>query len=155
LRVYINGAVQRPGVYTLEPGNRLVDALTAAGGATAEADLTSINLALRVRDEGYYYLPQKGETPPPIASSSTDPNSGEAEPPPGGPQSADSLIDLNTASEVLLATLPSIGPVKAQAIIAYRDRNGPFASIQEITRVSGVGPSNYETISNLVTVSPP
>jgi competence protein ComEA len=155
LRVYINGAVQNPGVYSLEPGNRLVDALAAAGGATAEADLTSINLAQRVRDEGYYYLPQQGETPPPIAASPPGPGSPEEANSSGGAPPPAGLIDLNTASADLLATLPGIGPVKAQAIVAYRDRNGPFASIPEITRVAGIGPSNYETIRDLVTVSPP
>lgn len=155
LRVYVNGAVQNPGVYSLEPGNRLVDALAAAGGPTSDADLTSINLAQRVRDEGYYYLPQRGETPPPIAALPAGPDSPEGANPSGGGSPPDSLIDLNTASVERLATLPGIGPVKAQAIVAYRGQNGPFASVVDITRVSGIGPSNYEAIRDLATVSPP
>ncbi|HEU0020946.1 MAG TPA: helix-hairpin-helix domain-containing protein [Dehalococcoidia bacterium] len=155
LRVYINGAVQNPGVYPLQPGDRLVDALAAAGGATANADLTSINLAQRVRDEGYYYLPQEGETPPPIAALPAQPGPPQESNPWGGAQPDNPLIDVNTASADALATLPTIGPVKAQAIVAYRDQNGPFASIEEIIEVSGIGPLNYETIRDLVTVSPP
>jgi len=155
LLVYINGAVQNPGVYSLQPGDRLVDALTAAGGANADADLTSINLARRVRDEGYYYLPQKGETPPPIAELPAGSNQPEEANRLRGPLADNSLIDVNTASPDALATLPSIGPVKAQAIVAYRGRYGPFASIEDITRVSGIGRSNYEAIRDLVTVSPP
>ena len=68
LKVYISGAVRSPGVYNLQPGDRLAEALAADGGATAGADLTSVNLALRVRDEDYYYFPEAGETPPPVAS---------------------------------------------------------------------------------------
>jgi competence protein ComEA len=147
--------VQNPGVYSLEPGNRLVDALAAAGGPTSDADLTSINLAQRVRDEGYYYLPQLGETPPPIAAPPAGPGSPDGANPSYGDPPPDSLIDLNTASVDRLATLPGIGPVKAQAIVVYRGRHGPFASVLDITRVSGIGPSNYETIRDLVTVSQP
>jgi competence protein ComEA len=152
LRVYINGAVQNPGVYSVAPGDRLVDALSAAGGATAKADLTSINLAQRVRDEAYYYLPRAGETPPPVAVWPADPGPPDplsAAPPGNG------LIDLNAASADTLATLPGIGPVKARAIVAYRDQNGPFASILEIIQVSGIGPSNYEAIQDLIAVSSP
>lgn len=155
LRVYINGAVQNPGVYPLQPGDRLVDALAAAGGATSNADLTLINLAQRVRDEGYYYLPKVGETPPPIAAL-PDPPSSPAESSSlssGTPKS--NLIDLNTASAEALTVLPSIGPVKAQAIVFYREQNGPFASVAEITNVSGIGPATYESIRDLVTVGPP
>jgi competence protein ComEA len=65
------------------------------------------------------------------------------------------LIDLNAASADTLATLPGIGPVKARAIVAYRDQNGPFASILEIIQVSGIGPSNYEAIQDLIAVSSP
>ncbi|HLF03994.1 MAG TPA: SLBB domain-containing protein, partial [Dehalococcoidia bacterium] len=67
LRVYINGAVERPGVYALQPGDRLVEALAAAGGALPEADLTAVNLARRVQDEGYYYIPRVGEKLPAAA----------------------------------------------------------------------------------------
>ena len=154
LRIYISGAVQNPGVYPLQPGDRLVDALNAAGGETANADLTLINLAQRVRDEGYYYVPQVGETPPPIAALPDQPAHPEESGPSDSVQPKSNLIDLNTASTEALTNLPSIGPVKAQAIVAYREQNGPFASVEDITNVSGIGPATYENIRALATVSP-
>lgn len=153
LRVYISGAVQEPGVYSLQPGDRLVDALKAAGGATAAADLTALNLARRVQDEEYYYIPVAGETPPPIATSINGPalvESTIAASAGGG----NGLIDLNAASAEILATLPGIGPVKAQAIITYREQQ-PFQSVDQITDVPGIGPATYEKIRGLITVGAP
>ena len=68
LKVYVSGAVVKPGVYTLQEGDRLEDAVDAAGGATSGADLSAVNLALRIADERYYYIPELGELPPPAAS---------------------------------------------------------------------------------------
>ena len=145
IQVYISGAVTHPGVYTLRVGARLVDALAAADGATAEADLSAVNLARRVRDEGHYHIPRSGEPPP--AGAAAD---GEL-----GLRQGDRLIDLNTASADLLVSLPGIGSVKAKAIVDYRRRNGPFKSVDEIINVPGIGPSTYELVRPLVTVSRP
>jgi competence protein ComEA len=150
LRVYISGAVQDPGVYSLQPGDRLVDALEAAGGATAAADLTAVNLARRVQDEEYYYIPKVGETPPPVATTT----SGSALVESTSAGASNGLIDLNTATAEALATLPGIGPVKAQAIIAYREQR-PFQSVDQITEVSGIGSATYEKIRGLITVGTP
>ncbi len=165
LLVYVNGAVAVPGVYALFPGARVVDAVAAAGGAAPGADLTSINLALRVVDEGYYYIPREGETPPAIASPAPQPaaqsaDGGQAgDSSPGGRGSPGSgslgLIDLNTASAQELVALPGIGEVRAQAIVDYRARNGPFADVQDITGVSGIGSGIYEQVRDLVTVAAP
>jgi competence protein ComEA len=155
LQVYIHGAVQNPGVYPLQPGDRLVDALTAAGGAEAEADLAAVNLAQRVQDEGNYYIPKVGETPPPVPVSpnvSTSPLSSDIA---ANTNMGNGLIDLNTASTDTLITLPGIGPARAQAIVDYRERNGPFVSVEQVTEVSGIGPATYESIRDLVTVSAP
>ena len=148
IRVYINGAVLDPGVYPLRPGDRLVDALEAAGGTIEGANLERVNLALRVRDEGYYYIPQEGETPPPAATDA----SGTSAPAVDVPQGDDGLVNLNTASANVLSTLPGIGPVKAQAIVSYRQQNGPFASTGEITNVDGIGAGIYQKIRGLVVV---
>ena len=148
IQVYISGAVQDPGVYPLRPGDRLVDALDAAGGAIEGADLNRVNLALRVQDEGYYYIPQEGETPPQVATDTSAPAPG-ARPVDGG------LVNLNTASADVLSTLPGIGPGRAQAIVSYRQQNGPFASIEEITAVTGIGSGTYEKIRDLVAVATP
>jgi competence protein ComEA len=134
VRVYVTGAVGRPGVYTLALDDRVEDAIAAAGGANAGAELAGLNQAARVRDEEHYHVPRLGE----ILPTATTPAKGQASTPdPSGP--GGSLIDLNAASVDVLVTLPGIGPVKAQAIVEYRQENGPFKSIEEIMNVSGIG----------------
>jgi competence protein ComEA len=155
LQVYIHGAVQSPGVYPLQPGDRLVDAVAAAGGAVAEADLKAVNLAQRVQDEGYYYVPREGETPPAIAVSPGVPTSPLSSDILTNTDPGNGLIDLNTASVDALITLPGIGPARAQAIVDYREQNGTFVSVEQVTEVSGIGPATYESIRGLVTVSVP
>jgi competence protein ComEA len=137
-------------VYTLRAGARLVDALAAAGGATAEADLAAVNLARRVRDEGHYHFPRVGEAPRAGAAADGEPG---LFPAPDGSQQTNRPINLNTASVDLLVTLPGLGRTKAKAIVDYRQRNGPFKSVDEIINVPGIGPSTYELIRPLVTVS--
>ena len=127
--------VHRLTVYTLFEDT----SIDAAGGAAEGANLSCINLALRVRDEAHFHVPGKGEPCQAPSTSST-------------PEENDK-IDLNTAAMEQLETLPGIGPAKAQAIIAYREMNGPFQSIEEITKVRGIGPAIYEGIRDLVWVS--
>ena len=150
LKVYVSGAVTNPGVYTLQAGARLVDALAAAGGATAEVDLVGVNLARRVQDEGHYHIPRVGEAQQAGAAADGAPGFSPAS---DGPQQGNRPINLNTASLDLLVTLPGIGPAKARAIVEYRQRNGPFKSVDEIINVPGIGPSTYELIRPVVTVS--
>lgn len=155
LRVYVQGAVHSPGVYPLQPGDRLEDALGAAGGATDHADLTAVNLAQRVRDEGYYYIPVAGETPPPIATSS-DPSTSPLPSDVLGEGDADNeLIDLNDASLDALKTLPGIGEARAQAIVSHREEHGPFSSVEQIMEIRGIGEGTYENIRDLVTAGGP
>ncbi len=139
VRVFVNGAVASPGVYTLAPDSRITDALDAAGGATGEADLTGVNLALRLRDEDEYYFPKVGEAPPQGSVLGQGQTGG--------------LIDLNLAPPELLETLPGIGPVLAGAIVTYREDVRPFQSIEEVQQVPKIGPVTYENIRTLVTVS--
>ncbi len=141
VRVYVNGAVAVPGVYTLEYGSRITDALAAAGGITGEANLEGVNLALRVRDEAEYYVPRLGESAP--AASNLSPAQAGS----GG------LIDLNLASKELLDTLPGIGPALAEAIVSYRENVRPFQSVEEVQEVPKIGPATYLNIRDLVTVS--
>ena len=152
IKVYVTGAVQNPGVYELRQGDRVYDAVTAAGGVGQGADLEAINLAALVRDEGYYYVPRLGETPrPEVAAAVAAANApvGDAAKSHQGP------VDLNTASEELLGSLPDIGPTRAKAIIDYREHNGPFESIDDILNVQGIGEGTFENIRDLVTVGPP
>jgi competence protein ComEA len=147
LRVYVKGAVHNPGVYTLRPGDRVEDAIAAAGGATGDANLAAVNLAHRIKDEEQIDIRKVGETGPP--GNATDQG-------PGTPSDCDlpgkGLIDLNAASVDLLQTLPGIGQVRAEAVVRYREQTGPFRSVEGITNVSGIGPATYESIRELVTV---
>ena len=129
----------------MRPDQRLADALFAAGGAISEANLDAVNLALRVKDEEQYHFLRVGETPPPGASLAQE-SGATVEASCGG------LMDLNVASAAQLETLPGIGPVRAQGIATYRDQNGPFGSVEEITEISGIGPATLEGIRELVAV---
>ena len=155
LKVYVSGAVVRPGVYTLQEGDRLEDAVDAAGGATSGADLLAVNLALRVADERYYYIPELGELPPPAASPPISSEGSKFSSGLVAGEPATGLIDLNTAPLSSLVALPGIGNVRAQSIIDYREQNGPFKSISDVTRVPGIGKTTYENIQDLVTVGVP
>ena len=166
IRVYIAGAVREPEVYTLEQDSRLVDGVRAAGGATEAADLEAVNLAVRMQDEGYYFIPEKptpteAGAPTPLDSPSSAPTAA-ANPltgqmpgsqAPDSPASAgDELVDLNTADQQQLESLPGIGPARAAAIIAHREQQGIFLAIEEITSVSGIGQGIFDNLQHLVTV---
>ena len=140
LKVYISGAVAQPGVYDLKAGDRLVDALAAAGGANKDAQLSCINLALRVTDESHVHVPGADE---PCRSPAE-----EASP---GPE--DNRLDINTASAAQLETLPGLCQVKARAIIDYRESTGPFQAVEELMNVNGIGLATYENIRDLVYVN--
>ena len=140
--VYISGAVPRPGVYALPKGARVQDAISAAGGFLADADKTGINLARQLDDGEQLDIPF-GE-----GASLVIPTPGAEEVEPG---EAD-LVNINSASQAELETLPGIGPTTAQKIIEYREENGPFQSTEDIMNVSGIGPGTYERIKDLITV---
>ena len=149
LKVYVSGAVRSPGVYTLRTDDRLSDAMAAAGGAIDGAELAAVNLALRLQDEGHYVIPRAGETPPPVSSLAPGQSLGT----PSNCDPADEdLINLNATSAALLEALPGIGQARAGDNVSYREQNGPFQSVDEVTNVSGIGPVTYENIRELVTV---
>jgi competence protein ComEA len=137
LRVYVSGAVVRPDVYDLPPGSIVKDAIHAAGGATEDADLDCINLALPLSDALHVYVPRVGEASPP-APDLRSPSSG------GG------TVNLNTATATELETLPGIGPVLAQRIVEYRQTHGPFQTIEDVMDVAGIGPATFEEIQDLI-----
>ena len=154
LKVYVTGAVRRPGVYQLEHGDRLVDAVESAGGAEEGAQLDLVNLSLRVVDQGHYRIPRLGEVPGDVVTipePSIQGASGAGLP---GLDRPDGRLDLNSAPAELLETLPGIGPVLAKAIVDYRESSGGFQSVEEITNVARIGPVTYEKIRDLVTVGP-
>ena len=130
--VYVSGAVASPGVLTLPPSSRVIDAITAAGGATPEADLESINLARILVDGEQIRVGVVGESPP-SASAGTDTD-------------AQACVRLATATETELQTLPGVGPALAQRIISYRATHPRLTSVEELDDVPGIGPSLIEKI---------
>jgi competence protein ComEA len=145
IRVYVSGAVLQPAVYELAPGSIIQDAVKAAGGPADDADLEYINLALELRDQQRIHVPRQGESNPPPAVSGGSSGSREA---------AGAPININTATAAELETLPRVGPTMAQRIIKYREANGPFATIEEIQNVQGIGPATFEGFQGLIAVGP-
>ncbi len=142
LRVYVSGAVLNPDVYSLPPGSILKDALMAAGGPSPEADLDSINLAMPLKDGMHIFVPRKGEATlpePPAASVLPSPTYSP-------------LININTASQAELESLPGIGPTLARRIIEFREKHGPFNSIEDIKKVPGIGETTFSRIKDYITV---
>ncbi len=139
--IYVVGAVMNPGVYFLPQGSRVEDALEDAGGASEEADLARVNLAKRVYDEEQIYVPQLGEENPPLPLPSGSSGS-----------QAGGKININAATAVELEALPGIGPVLSQRIVDYREANGPFATIEDIKNVRGIGEVTFEGIKELIFV---
>ena len=152
IAVHVIGAVPRPGLYEFAEGARIQDAIDAAGGLLASASVDTINLAALLEDGQQLDIPYKaGEEP--TTSNSNDDTSLEL---PGATEessagSSQDLININTASVEELDSLPGIGPTIAQRIIDYRDENGPFQTIEDILNVSGVGPSTFDQIKDLIT----
>jgi competence protein ComEA len=146
IRVYVSGAVASPDVYTVPPNAILRDVLNSAGGTSADADLSALNLAAVLEDGDHVHVPRIGESPTsaPISQSGSD--TGGALPVAGG------LININTASQADLESLPGIGPAIAGRIIAYREDNGPFPNIEAVQNVSGIGPAIFDQIKALITV---
>ena len=147
IAVHVAGNVLRPGVYELPSDARVVDAVRFAGGATAIADLNAINLANRLNDGQQVYVPAVGEKVPPNISSSGSTNDGAT----SETNSVQYPININTADVALLDELPGVGPSTAQAIVAYRDQNGPYASIAGLEDVPGIGPAKFAALQGLVT----
>src|SRR5215207_138819 len=144
--VHITGAVPRPGVYALPQGARIQDGISSAGGFLAEAEKSQLNLAQLLEDGEKLDIPFIEGASPILAT-----------PGPTVVAVTTELININTASAAELDTLPGIGPTIAQKIIEYREQNGPFLSIEDITNVAGIGNVNsvtYERIKDLITVEP-
>lgn len=140
--VHVAGAVVAPGVYRLGGADRVADAIEAAGGATSDADAGSVNLAAPLIDGSRVYLPEFGEAVP--ISVTPAPGSVEEDGASGLP------VDVNTADARALEQLPGVGPATAQAIVAERERNGPFVSFGDLDRVPGIGPAKLAALDGLV-----
>jgi competence protein ComEA len=143
--VHIDGAVARPGVHELDDGARVVDAVEAAGGLLAEADRERLNLAAPISDGQRLWVPWVGEEEPAVVSLS----GGEA---PSSDRPSTGPIDLNTADQAALETLPGVGPSIAGAILRHREQEGPFERVEDLLEVAGIGPSRLAQLEPLVTV---
>lgn len=149
----IKGAVNRPGLYQLSEGSRMVDAIEAAGGLTTEADDRTINLAEKLLDQQKIIVYTKSEIAQQLMQEDRD-NLLERDVYPSNPSDATQKININIATIDELQALPNIGPKKAQAIIEYRQTNGSFQTIDQIKEIKGIGEKTYEELAHLISVSP-
>jgi competence protein ComEA len=156
--VSVVGLVHKPGLVTLAPGARIADALTAAGGALDGADLIGLNMARRVTDGEQIIVGIAAAPGQPTAMGSSASSGPATAAPTDAPAKAGKtstpggLVDLNAATAEELDTLPGIGPVTAAAIIAWRDANGRFTSVDQLGDVDGIGPARLEKLRDLVRV---
>ncbi len=141
--IHVAGAVLAPGVVTLPVGSRVHEAVAAAGGLAPDAVADAVNLAAVVADGQQVYVPHAGEGVSGPASTAAPAGPGAG---PTGP------VDLNHATAAELEVLPGIGPATAAAIVTHRDQHGPFASVEGLLDVPGIGPARLESLRELVTV---
>jgi competence protein ComEA len=134
----VTGAVKRPGVYQLEPGRRVIDAIERAGGVTAKADRVTVNLAAPLIDGQQILVPE-----------AYAPGAGAA--PTGAGPAVGGPVHLNSADVAALDALPGVGPATAQRIVDWRDQNGGFQTIEDLEQVPGIGPAKLAALRDLVT----
>ena len=146
--VDVDGAVVTPGVYRLREGARVAQAIDAAGGLTPEADVAGLNRASKVTDGQKIHVPTVGEQQASIAEAGVDGGTSAS----SGVSGATGLVNINTASAAELQTLSGIGPSMAQSIIDERTKNGAFASVDDLMRVSGIGEKKLAKIKDCICV---
>lgn len=160
--VHVAGKVAKSGVYEMEPGSRVKDAIDAAGGASPNADLETLNLAERLQDGQQIYITTKGQVPAPVVSvvsggESRTPDKVSAPAVRSGSSGiekyskpGDGTVSINTASAADLQHLPGVGPAMSQRIIDYRTANGGFKSVDELEEVKGIGPKTLARMKPFV-----
>ena len=150
LVIQVAGAVYKPGVFTLEEGARVKDAVEKAQGMLPLADDSSINLAAKITDGQKIYIPFKKEKMPattPEANAFSNQTSGATS------SNPTAKININTATSDELDKLPGVGPATAAKIIEYREQNGPFATIEDLKKVKGIGDKKFEDLKDYITVN--
>jgi len=148
--VHVLGAVNEAGIVELPMGSRVVDAIAAARGPTDDADLGSVNLARIVVDGEQLVVPRVGEVPAPHAGAGAAGSAAGSTA--GSAVDSQGRVNINTADTTALETLAGVGPALAARIIAWREQNGPFRSVDELTAVSGIGPATLDGMRNQVTL---
>ncbi|MGE7764447.1 helix-hairpin-helix domain-containing protein [Peribacillus sp. NPDC096540] len=151
IKVDVKGAVQAPGIFTAEAGDRVIDLITKAGSFTDKADKDKVNFAQIVEDQMVIYVPKIGEEGielpenAPVTSSGTVATGGAS-------GESRGQVNLNTATKEDLETLSGIGSSKATAILEYRDTIGKFKQIDELKNVSGIGDKTFEKLKDSISV---
>ena len=153
LYVHVDGAVASPGVYTIDASSRVNDAVIAAGGLAESADTSSLNLAAPVQDGSKVYVPFAGEA---LGDSNSTGSVGEPQSysgvAPSSGSGGSSLVNINFASADELKMLPGVGDATAEAILEDRQSNGPFTSIEDLMRVSGIGEKKFAKLKEKICV---
>ncbi|RFU71660.1 hypothetical protein D0469_00705 [Peribacillus saganii] len=146
IKVDVKGAVHKPGVYAADPGDRVIDLIMEAGSFSDKADKDKVNLAQAVADQMVIYVPEAGDDLPQLtaAAGSTAEITGDS-------GTGKSKVNLNTAEQADLETLPGIGPAKAAEIIAYRNQTG-FKTIEDLRNISGIGDKTFEKLKDFIMV---
>ena len=162
--VYVTGNVRKPGVYKLPAGSRLFHLVEAAGGLNGLADPAAVNLAAHLEDGLHVHVPKKGDRLPespaqPLVTASPRAGSRGAPParsraPSSSPKKAGGIVDVNRASQEELTSLKGIGPVLAKNIVDYRQKNGPFRSVEDLLQVKGIGAKKLEGLRDNVSLGP-
>ena len=166
IKVDISGEVVKPGIYEVSDGDRIEDVIKLAGGLKKDADRTSINLALKLKDEQKILIPVKGsgKSPNPVQSSSRpfsggnttvstdDSNFTRGQPKSSKKQPPANPVNINSATEIELQTIPGIGPSMAKKILDYRTANGEYGQIEDLRNIKGMGEKLFEKIREWITL---
>ena len=151
IMVDISGEIITPGVVKLPEGSRIIDAITAAGGKTEDADLSKVNLAYILDDGVQLYIPRYNEKLEKEIVQ-TEPGVGIIQEGINTTSKKDSKVNINTANKEKLATLPGIGEGTAEKIIEYRSKTGKFKVIDEIKKIPGIGESKFKSLKDKITI---
>ena len=163
IMVYITGEVKNPGIYELEENSRIKDVIEKAGGLKETADITDINLATILQDEDKITIPTKDKTMEEKQNTERIQSNKQSKTTEKSQNTTsistnttgknqNTKVNINTATQTELETLPGIGPSTASKIVSYRKENGKFKSIEEIKKVNGIGESKYKKIKELIKV---
>ncbi|WP_431277215.1 ComEA family DNA-binding protein [Leifsonia poae] len=147
--VHVLGAVKKPGLVSLTTGARVVDAVAAAGGLTDDAEVAGVNLARVLADGEQLVVPHVGEVLAPAAGAGAGAGAGGGA---SGAGASEAMVNLNTAGQAELETLPRIGPALAQRILDYRKANGRFKAVADLMKVTGIGQKLFEGLKDRLAV---
>ena len=148
IMVHIDGEVVTPGIISLKAGSRIADAIQACGGTTDISDISKINLAYELKDGQKVYIPSIYDVED-VEYIQNDAGNNVIIP---DSSSSSALVNINSATQAELETLPGIGPSTAAKIIDYRNKNGDFKNIEDIMDVSGIGESKFNNIKDYICI---